>query len=130
MKIFPSSKVTRIHTVGASRARWIIAEKRYLQENVSSVNSVLVMASVQEPWLKTWQHDSTNIHISHLSLCTDQTNDLTLAFILASKWLNYFPQMLHYFFEDEQKEKNHTAKLLFSVFPAFLFFKIRLLILT
>lgn len=31
MKIFPSSKVTRIHTIGASRALWSIAENRYLQ---------------------------------------------------------------------------------------------------
>lgn len=30
MKIFPSSRVTRIHTIGANRALWIIAEKRYL----------------------------------------------------------------------------------------------------
>ena len=30
MKILPSSRVTRIHTMGASKALWIMAEKRYL----------------------------------------------------------------------------------------------------
>lgn len=37
MKIFPSSKVTRIHTIGASRALWIMAENRYLQEDIRPV---------------------------------------------------------------------------------------------
>lgn len=37
MKIFPSSKVTRIHTIGASRALWIMAENRYLQKEIGSV---------------------------------------------------------------------------------------------
>lgn len=40
IKIFPSSKVTRIHTMGASRARWIIAEKRYLRRRHTSAQGV------------------------------------------------------------------------------------------
>lgn len=36
MKIFPSSKVTRIHTIGASRALWSMAENKYLQEDETS----------------------------------------------------------------------------------------------
>jgi hypothetical protein len=31
MKIFPSSRVTRIHTMGANRALCIMAENMYLQ---------------------------------------------------------------------------------------------------
>lgn len=37
MNIFPSSKVTRIHTMGASRALWIMAENRYLQDEMGAV---------------------------------------------------------------------------------------------
>jgi len=37
MKIFPSSKVTRIHTIGASMALWSMAENRYLEENTEHV---------------------------------------------------------------------------------------------
>lgn len=41
IKIFPSSKVTRIHTIGASRALWIMAENKYLQNKIGKdVNSV------------------------------------------------------------------------------------------
>lgn len=37
MKTFPSSRVTRIHTKGARRALWIMAEKRYLQYDKSNI---------------------------------------------------------------------------------------------
>lgn len=52
MKIFPSSRVTRIHTMGANSALWIMAEKRYLQEDVHVCSSVQTLrgASVHE-WL-------------------------------------------------------------------------------
>lgn len=37
MKIFPSSRVTRIQTIGASRLLWTMAENRYLQGNTSFI---------------------------------------------------------------------------------------------
>lgn len=40
MKIFPSSRVTRIHTMGANSALWIMAENRYLQEDAHVYSSV------------------------------------------------------------------------------------------
>lgn len=44
MKIFPSSKVTRIHTIGASMALWIMEENRYLQKDIGPV--VIVMPHI------------------------------------------------------------------------------------
>lgn len=43
MKTFPSSSVTRIHTKGASRALWIMAEKRYLRSDKK--NSYIIFLS-------------------------------------------------------------------------------------
>ena len=40
-KIFPSNKVIRIHTIGASKALWIIAENRYLQADIRLILGLL-----------------------------------------------------------------------------------------
>jgi len=67
IKIFPSNNVTRIHTIGASRALWSMAENRYLQkDHLLTLNLVLSAAQLWHVSFNHMQSPATKFRMATL----------------------------------------------------------------